>query len=580
MNNKIIRSLLISLLLLLLPFVAACGNTEDECTHADSNGDGICDECDEVLEEITDGTDGLVLIKDGAPTFKFVVGTGASDAMQDVDKLIEKLNSRLSGTVERVVDAKDTEADVEIIVGSVKNRGADYKIDEHYLGHNGYAVKVIGNKIVLLAGDEGKYDDALGYLEKEIFDLDNKKADLTSLTVTEGMCIEKLTEYGITSFTAGGVPLNDFVIAITMSNANMSKMAELLQTFYYRNTGAYLDIVSVNSLDEGQPAIIFTKTEAGGEGSVAEGYRAYLDTDGCIRVETEFLNKLVDATEKVLITELFDTNKTEIKIQEDFDKRVDVRNIYYADFGARGDGVTDDFLAIRACHEYANEHGHTVNAEAGATYYIGGTNASGSAIIKTNTNWHGAKFIFDDRELTPTDNAGGKHVFRIESDYKRKTYGASNSPISSIEKGATSVGFAPGYPALVMLYNDNVKQYIRYGSNQNNGDSMHELVLVDKDGNIDTSTPLQWTYDTITKLYVYRVDEKPVTLDGGGAVIETLFTQAAFYSDGDKYMQRGIEVSRSNTVVKNFEHKVIGEDVDAARAHRTLASPPPKTQIT
>ena len=47
-----------------------------------------------------------------------------------------------------------------------------------------------------------------------------------------------------------------------------------------------------------------------------------------------------------------------------------VRDIYYEDFGAVGDGVTNDFLAIQAAHAHANQCGHTVNGTAGATYYI------------------------------------------------------------------------------------------------------------------------------------------------------------------------------------------------------------------
>ena len=32
-------------------------------------------------------------------------------------------------------------------------------------------------------------------------------------------------------------------------------------------------------------------------------------------------------------------------------------SITYEQFGAVGDGISDDFAAIRAAHEFANEHG-------------------------------------------------------------------------------------------------------------------------------------------------------------------------------------------------------------------------------
>ena len=48
----------------------------------------------------------------------------------------------------------------------------------------------------------------------------------------------------------------------------------------------------------------------------------------------------------------------------------------YEDFGALGDGKNDDFEAIIACHKEANRTGTPVKARDGATYYIGGKDAT------------------------------------------------------------------------------------------------------------------------------------------------------------------------------------------------------------
>ena len=55
--------------------------------------------------------------------------------------------------------------------------------------------------------------------------------------------------------------------------------------------------------------------------------------------------------------------------------------VRYAKFGAVGDGVTDDLEAIVRAHEFANQHGLPVKADAGATYYIGGKNQT--AVIQS-----------------------------------------------------------------------------------------------------------------------------------------------------------------------------------------------------
>ena len=45
--------------------------------------------------------------------------------------------------------------------------------------------------------------------------------------------------------------------------------------------------------------------------------------------------------------------------------------VRYRDFGAKGDGKTNDFAAILKAHRYANEHNLPVRADDDATYFIG-----------------------------------------------------------------------------------------------------------------------------------------------------------------------------------------------------------------
>ena len=52
--------------------------------------------------------------------------------------------------------------------------------------------------------------------------------------------------------------------------------------------------------------------------------------------------------------------------------------VRYSDFGAKGNGKTDDIDAIAATHAFANENSLMVKADEGYTYYLGRTETTGS----------------------------------------------------------------------------------------------------------------------------------------------------------------------------------------------------------
>ena len=71
-------------------------------------------------------------------------------------------------------------------------------------------------------------------------------------------------------------------------------------------------------------------------------------------------------------------------------------------YGAKGDGKTDDYDAIVKTHAEANAKGLPVKADQGAVYYIGhmDKNNTKGALIMTATDWTGAEFIIDDSKMT------------------------------------------------------------------------------------------------------------------------------------------------------------------------------------
>ena len=95
---------------------------------------------------------------------------------------------------------------------------------------------------------------------------------------------------------------------------------------------------------------------------------------------------------------------------KDLDKFKTKGFVSYSDFGAKGDGKTDDMPAIAATHEFANQQNMPVKANDDATYYISGK--SRTALVRTNTDFGKASFIIDDSEVENRNS----HVFLIGSD--------------------------------------------------------------------------------------------------------------------------------------------------------------------
>lgn len=219
--------------------------------------------------------------------------------------------------------------------------------------------------------------------------------------------------------------------------------------------------------------------------------------------------------------------------------------ITYEDFGASGDGKTDDFEAIIKTHNYANENGLTVLAKETAVYYIGGANKT--AVIKTDTDWSTAQFIIDD---TNVENRSA-WVFNIAPSESAISI---TDKVSPLKADAQNIGIALESKSLVVLTDSNVKRYIRKGANQNSGSNQSDVILVDTNGNISAETPLIWDFDAITSATAYPIDEEILTVKGGR------FTTVANNAASEyNYYARGIQVRRSNTVIDGLFHDIKNE---------------------
>ena len=260
-----------------------------------------------------------------------------------------------------------------------------------------------------------------------------------------------------------------------------------------------------------------------------------------------------DPLENVVITSK--KGKTQVRTTENGELHVnvspkDVRKfksdgmVRYSDFGAKGDGKTDDIDAIAAAHAFANEHDLSVKADDEATYYIGGKERT--AVIRTDTDFGTASFIIDD---TNVENRNAS-VFKVSSSLEPfKPEG-----ISELKRNQEKIDVSLPQTCLITVANDNIKHYIRYGLNQNDGSPQTDIFVVDKNGNVDMDAPIIWDFDQITDITALPIDEETLTITGGR------FTTIANQDESKyNYYSRNIAIRRSNVIVDGLEHHIRGE---------------------
>ncbi len=257
--------------------------------------------------------------------------------------------------------------------------------------------------------------------------------------------------------------------------------------------------------------------------------------------------------ESVVVTS--DGNKTRVYSDEKGALRVNVTPkdarrykaaglVRYSDFGAIGDGKTDDVDAIAAAHAFANLHSLPVKADDRATYYIGGKERT--VVIHTDTDFGKAGFIIDDTEVQNRNAA----VFTVGSGLKPFKL----EKVTSLKRNQEKIDAALPGPCLITVTNANVKQYIRFGLNQNSGSSQTDIFVVDKNGKVDMKAPIIWDFEQITDITALPIDEKPLKITGGR------FTTIANKAESKyTYYSRNLAIRRSNVLVEGLEHRITGE---------------------
>lgn len=213
----------------------------------------------------------------------------------------------------------------------------------------------------------------------------------------------------------------------------------------------------------------------------------------------------------------------------------------YEQFGAKGDGITNDQHAIFECHSIANKRGIPVKAKDGAKYYIGCDDLT--AIVRTDVYFGTAEFIIDDTSVVNRKSA----IFKVESDYKI-------FPINCTYLSCTQSNISNpiSEELFVKIHSNEKKVFIRKGLNQNEGVDICDCFTLDINGKIKNR--LNWNYTQNNNVYARKIDNRQIVIEGG------IFTTIANKSlPIYNYYERGIVISRDNVVVKKIKHNVIQE---------------------
>lgn len=241
---------------------------------------------------------------------------------------------------------------------------------------------------------------------------------------------------------------------------------------------------------------------------------------------------------------LKDVNLEMRNIKEKIDniQAPNIESIYvnYEKFGAIGDGVTDDYKAIKLAHDYANENNYPVKANGSRTYYI--SNVTEPIIIKTNTDWNNCTIKIDENT-----NPNVIDVFKVVSN--KEPIVINDLTGITVSKKIKNIPKLTGYGlCLVDVINENKKQFIRKGSNADAGYNQTDQFLIDNEGNV--LNDIIWDFDNITTITLYPLDDNILSI--GNAKVITIENNI----DSATYLRKGILVNRSNVVVKGINHVI------------------------
>ena len=576
---KALTKLFLFLLAAALLFsLASCGNGVEDDNNADGGGDGGDTTVTTPPEEEEDDPENLVLIQDSKAKFRVVLASGVDGStrksvenfISDLQKIGVEVDKYYSDSV------ADGVADCEIIVGTgVKNRDSKYVLNARNYGEEGYVIKVVDNKLLIGGGNALQTKTAFEYFVKNVIKLTSKTKEIDEFKLERTYERLKETKYLIDSITVADTELSEFVFVSNVNNNDYPVIKNFRENLY-KATGYWLETAKAGEIPEGKKVFSVNLVENAGD----TGFRAFVDSDGNFVVECAYSNAINDAFENLAKTQIYD-KLGDVTFGKSYEKTYPVNVVYYSQFGAKGDGLADDFEAMYNTHVFANQCGQKVMGDAGYRYYV---HVFYKTIpVQTDVDFNGATIHLNDKG---SEVYKGKdlHLFTFTPSYEVKSY--TGDQIQEMSGGApilttdTEVPWLVPYleaTSFVRIENKHA-DYIRHGGNAGYYMNRRDVFVIDADGKMHEDTPVYFDFEegeqlindgvrlhylytrNIESMKIYRVDEKPITMENG------FFERDACESVSEtgyenKYhaYARGLGIQRSNVTVKNVHHKLISE---------------------
>ena len=541
---------------------------------------------------------GLVLVEDGKAKFKVVTSSRAgSAAIRAAGDFVTRLRE-LGVEVDDVISDKSAEdvTDCEIIIGTdVRNRPDGLSISSLELGESGYIIKAVGSRILIAGGTSKLTKSTLDKFIKEHLRIDDAATELKNASVSETLNVYAPTKRPIESLKIAGRDISKFVISCDQSDdAVYPNMVGDFKKMLLEDAGVNLSIIDSDESTDLKRIIFRTTSYAG-----TDGFRVRVANDNLI-IECSYPKVFYDGYDK-FISDVFKSGKKDVYFSSSYIYTTNVSTVTYGDFGALGDGKNNDFFAIYNAHVKVNDTKQKINpvGKEGNVFYIGKTwedgvtnedgildcNANGVPHtgkiipIKTDVNFGDATFIIDD--TVPgihVQTRRQRNIFALVRDNEIVKYSNEfgfGKQISSLTDnptlfvGATEIPWLKSVLAelshdeyMVTLVNENHPDFIRYGSNEDDGGARRDVLIVDKNGRISSDTPVIFDFEQITEIQILAVDDSPITVEGGiFKNICALYDPSYGAVNYDSY-QRGFLVQRSNSTIKNIDHEMLDEPDD------------------